>query len=80
MSTGIPPLSFKVPLVGCRFYAVLGFLLLVAVLGAFGASYIRHPGARAFLAHAFVRHYLPMAALVAAGAFLVWRLWAHLDR
>ena len=80
MSNGIPPLSFKVPLVGCRFYAVLGGLLLVAVLGAFGASYVRHPGARDFLAQAFVRHYLPMAALAAAGVFVVWRLWTHLDR
>ena len=80
MSAGIPPLSFKVPLIGCRFYAVLGVLLLVAVLGAFGASYVRHPGARTFLAQAFVRHYLPMAALAVAGAFLVWRLWAHFER
>ncbi len=80
MSTGIPPLSFKVPLVGCRFYAVLGILLLVAVLGAFGASYVRYPAAREFLAQAFVRHYVPMGALAAAGAFVVWRLWARLDR
>ncbi len=80
MSPGIPPLSFKVPLVGCRFYSIVGGFLLVAVLATFASSYVQYPGARDLLVCAFLKHYLPMALLVVVAAFGLWRFWVYLDR
>ena len=80
MSLGIPPLSFRVPLVGCRFYATLGAFLLVAVLATFAWSYVQYPGSRDLLVSAFLKHYLPMGLLVVIAAFGLWRFWVYPDR
>ena len=72
--------DFKVHVVGCRFYAILGGFFLLCVVGTFIWSYVHYPAAREVLLHAVLRHYLPMAALFVVVGMAVWRLWVKLDR
>jgi uncharacterized membrane protein YidH (DUF202 family) len=71
--------SFKVHDAGCRFYAVLGVFLLLAVMAAFAWSYLHYPDARSEIRNAFTRHYIPMGALVIAGALVLGWFWRKLD-